>query len=180
MSNEFEGNERDVATFEELQQQLEADRSRSDTPEMVAFRAFFEELGARNFTADEFMVMGASHNGGGTCSGKNSLAPRNLWDNVKPLVAAMDAVRDRLGHSVMLTNVYRNPEYNECVGGVAGSQHKEFKAADFVCHSGSSADWAEAAKAVRSDGGFSGGVGIYNGFVHVDVRGSNADWDNRT
>lgn len=179
MSDLFEGNENDIVPLDQLDALLDQSLSRADTPEMVAFRQFFDGLGAQNFTADEFMVLGPSHHGNGACAGKNALPERGLWDNVKPLVAAMDAIRVALGSPVRITNCFRAEAYNSCIGGVSRSQHKQFRAADFVSSSGNSQDWADAARRVRDNGGFAGGIGIYNGFVHIDVRGSNADWDNR-
>lgn len=181
MSDIFEGNENDFVTGTALDSLLSKDRARADTPEMVAFRAFFDSIDSPHFSADEFMVLGPSHHSNGPCRGKNSLPDKALWSNVKPLVIVMNAIRDTLGASVRITNCYRNEAYNSCVGGVSGSLHKSFQAADWVCSTGTSADWARAAQQVRASAttGFKGGIGIYNGFVHVDVRGSNADWDNR-
>ncbi len=174
-----EGAESDALDFEEMGALLEEEASRDDKPEMVAFRGFFSNHGAQNFVADEFCVLGPSHHGTGECHGKNELPPRALWNNVASLVAAMDAIRAEIGAPVRITNCYRTEAYNSCVGGVSGSQHLQFRAADFVCKSGTTGDWAEAAKAVRSRGIFTGGIGTYRTFVHVDVRGHPVTWDNR-
>ncbi|MCG7519507.1 D-Ala-D-Ala carboxypeptidase family metallohydrolase [Ruegeria sp. Ofav3-42] len=180
MNDLFEGNEYDFVEGDMLQEALRGDYSRSDTPEMVEFRAFFDTLPSEFFTADEFMILGPSNRPGGSCEGKNGLAPKSLWNNVKPLVKAMNLIRKELGASVQITNCFRSGTYNACVGGVPGSFHSRFQAADWICGAGNSAMLASAARAVRDAGGFSGGIGIYNSFVHVDVRGSNADWDNRS
>ncbi|WP_300010863.1 D-Ala-D-Ala carboxypeptidase family metallohydrolase [uncultured Roseobacter sp.] len=179
-TDQTEGGERDIVPAELLDSVLGQSFSRADTPEMVAFREFFAEQSARHFSADEFMVLGPSHHvPGGACEGKNALAPSSLWNNVVPLIAAMDAIRDELGEPVRITNCYRSSDYNSCVGGVSNSYHKTFKAADWVCGTGTSADWAAAAARVRDRGAFTGGIGIYETFVHVDVRGQSIDWDNR-
>ncbi len=179
MENVFEGMEHDFAPESELAALLNQSFSRDDTEDMVAFREFYDRIGARFFSADEFMVLGPSHHGNGACKGKNRLADRALWPNMVPLVHAMDAVRESYGAPLVITNCYRSPDYNACVGGVSKSFHKSFRAADFVGRSGSSREWADAARKARDKGAFSGGIGLYAGFVHVDVRGSNADWDNR-
>jgi len=176
---ETEGQEFDFIEGPALEASRSADMSRADTPDMVAFRAFFSQLDSPHFVADEFMVLGPSNRPGGSCEGQNSMPPQALWNNVIPLVAAMNAVRKELGASIQITNCFRNTQYNACVGGVAGSQHPRFTAADWVCSSGTSADWAAAAATVRASGVFKGGIGIYNSFVHLDVRGSNANWDSR-
>lgn len=182
MSNEFEGQESDVIDFDDRSLMSGALRGGNDTPEMISFRRFFDQLPKKPgyFTADEFMVLGPSHkNSSSTCHKRNSFPPAHLWMNVVPLIQAMDAIRKQLGHALLITNCYRAPPYNLCVGGETNSQHLDFRAADFVGKDGDSAAWAEAARAVRDSGVFSGGIGIYRSFVHVDVRGSVADWDNR-
>ena len=55
----------------------------------------------------------------------------------------------------------------------------QFNAIDWRCDSGTVDEWHSAAIAVRqSRSGFAGGIGAYrnSGFVHIDTRGSNADW----
>ena len=37
-------------------------------------------------------------------------------------------------------------------------------------------DTEEALKLWRDQGRFQGGIGLYPTFVHVDTRGTNADW----
>lgn len=183
MTNEtFEGDESDAVSYEEAGDLVQRLRSGEEPPELSEFRRFYDAIAPRpdHFVADEFMVMGPSNaNPSSACHNKNAIPDRAMWDAVVPLVAAMDAIRKQLGYGVRITNCYRAPPYNSCVGGVSGSLHMQFKAADFVAVEGTSADWAAAAKAVRDRGDFSGGIGIYNSFVHVDVRGTPADWDNR-
>ncbi|MFC0200072.1 D-Ala-D-Ala carboxypeptidase family metallohydrolase [Paracoccus rhizosphaerae] len=183
MSNDnYEGAESDAVGFEEAGKLLSNLRSGDEPQELKDFRKFFDQLEYKpqHFHADEFMVMGPSNsNPGSNCRGKNSLPPQPIWNNVIPLVIALDAIREELGYSVRITNCFRASPYNQCVGGASSSQHVVFKAADFVGEQENSAAWADAAKAVRGRGIFAGGVGIYSGFVHVDVRGSEANWDNR-
>ena len=107
------------------------------------------------------------------------MAPEALWDNVVPLVLAMDAIRAEIGGPATITSCYRGADYNACVGGVPSSFHRRFMAADFVGATGTSVNWTAAARRARDQGNFSGGIGIYDSFVHVDVRGSNVDFDGR-
>ena len=178
-----EGNEADFLEFEAIAaiDNLESAIELSPEDQRLAdeFEAFFSDLHVRHFAASEFLTLGASHNGSGRCGGKNKLPPAELWPNATSLIKTMDEIRERLGTPVKLTNVFRAEDYNLCVGGVSRSQHRLFKAADFVAREGTSANWAETARAARADGVFSGGVGVYRSFVHVDVRGTDADWDKR-
>ncbi|WP_353475339.1 N-acetylmuramoyl-L-alanine amidase [Salipiger sp. H15] len=145
------------------------------------FAASYQDMHIRNFKPHEFLTMGGSNsNPSARCYNKNSLPPRALWPNMRPLARALDEIRNRLGAPVKLTSVYRNPAYNGCLSGTASNSfHMQFKAADFQCAKGSPTDWRRVAQEVRSAGVFTGGIGIYNTFVHVDVRGQVADWDNR-
>ena len=53
-----------------------------------------------------------------------------------------------------------------------------FRAIDFMVEGNSRpTDWARALRSMRDDEGlFKGGVGLYASFVHLDTRGTNADW----
>lgn len=168
--------------------------SRADVEEVItasAFAAFsdykkefaqsYADLNIQNFEPHEFLEMGGRNsNPASACYQKNSLPPRSLWPNMRPLAIALDDIRNRLSAPVRLNSVYRNQAYNSCLSGsAANSLHMQFKAADFRCAEGSPVDWRQAALASRNAGVFSGGIGIYNTFVHVDVRGYPEDWDNR-
>ncbi|MEM6677981.1 MAG: D-Ala-D-Ala carboxypeptidase family metallohydrolase [Pseudomonadota bacterium] len=121
----------------------------------------------------EFLYKGASH----AANGLNADPPEALWQNVVPLARALQAFREAIGKPVVLTSIYRSPEYNAAIGGAGRSQHMAFRAADFkVVGAGRPTDWARKLRALRDDGVFSGGVGVYNSFVHIDTRGMTADW----
>jgi hypothetical protein len=175
-----EGEEHDALSFEELESVFRAERSSTRTPEERAtirkFQEFFKTLSARHFSADELLFLGGSHHGSGPCAGKNRIPEEALWPNVAPLVKALDAVREQVGKPVRLTNVYRHGSYNTCIGGVATSQHSLFRAADIVVSGIDAAACADCAQVVRAQNVFTGGIGRYKSFVHIDVRGHNADW----
>ena len=106
---------------------------------------------------------------------------RNVLDHIidKRLVDLLDAIRERLGVPVTINSGYRCLEHNEEVGGVSNSQHIEGTAAD-ITYDGVDVDYlAEVAEACGQELGINGGIGkyYYQGFVHVDVRGYEARWD---
>lgn len=145
--------------------------------DMTAFRSFVSSLGLRYFTADELLFMGNS-NASGSCMGKNSLPSPELWKRVAKTAKMLDEIRFRLGAECRILSAYRSPPYNTCIGGENASLHMQFNAIDFRCVSGNSAQWHAVAKAVRaSDPTFKGGIGIYSSFVHIDTRGTNANWN---
>ena len=152
----------------------------NNVPPAHPFQAFFGEKlpDIRHFEWHEFLVKGGSH----SPANPNSDPPENLWENVLPLVRVLDAFREQVGLPVVLTSVYRSPQYNRRIGGATRSQHMAFTAADFKvvgAGAGSTGQWAERMRQIRSSGLFSGGIGTYRTFVHVDVRGTNANWDQR-
>lgn len=87
------------------------------------------------------------------------------------LVHKLQVLRNKLGKPIRVTSGYRNPEYNEKVGGVKNSQHLLGKAADIQVDGMDTVELSRHAKMV----GFNG-IGIYKNFVHVDVRDVEANW----
>ncbi len=129
-----------------------------------------------HFNWRELLEKGASNTG----KGINSDPPEELYGNVVPLVNALENIRKEIGAPVKLISVYRNREYNDHVGGAKNSRHMQFDAADFQVlgnNVGSPTDWSDIAKRLRREGVFEGGVGTYRTFVHVDTRGTRADWN---
>lgn len=152
--------------------------SAPDGFDLTAFTAFIEGLGLRHFKAYELLTKGAQHsNPDSAAFGLNTDPPRDLWPNIAATISVLDALRERLGAPVVPTSVYRSPTYNSAIAGAGASQHMEFNAIDFVVRNHMSPDtWASALKDMRASGVFSGGIGTYPGFVHVDTRGNNATW----
>lgn len=107
---------------------------------------------------------------------KNTYPPRLLWPNFLPTLRIVDDLRQHLGKPIRITSSYRSPEYNASVGGAPKSQHKEFRAADIQCDGASPQEVYKVLHLWREQGRFSGGLGLYSTFVHVDTRGHNTDW----
>lgn len=92
------------------------------------------------------------------------------------LVMVLQSIRDHFDAPVSITSGYRTPQYNAKVGGVDQSQHCYGTAAD-ISVKGVSVDTVAAyARKIMPDWG---GVGIYKaqGFTHIDVRETRADWN---
>lgn len=98
--------------------------------------------------------------------------------NVKPeLVDFLNQLRLRFGKALVVTSGYRSPEHNKAVGGVANSYHTQGLAADIRPEDQKDLPtlW-ELCRRLN----VTGGVGIYDTFVHVDRRGYAARFDKRT
>jgi N-acetylmuramoyl-L-alanine amidase len=144
--------------------------------DMAGFNAYVATLGLRHIGAQELLFLGAS-NGAGPCAGTNRLPPETLWRNIGATAQMLDEIRERLGAPCRVLSAYRAPAYNDCIGGESASLHMRFNAIDFRCASGVSSDWHAVARAVRSSNAkFKGGIGKYASFIHIDTRGTNANW----
>lgn len=98
--------------------------------------------------------------------------------NVKQeLVDFLNQLRLRFGKALVVTSGYRSPEHNKAVGGVANSYHTKGLAADVAPMDAKDLNrlW-ELCRRLN----VTGGVGIYDTFVHVDRRGYAARFDKRT
>ncbi|HEX8209680.1 MAG TPA: D-Ala-D-Ala carboxypeptidase family metallohydrolase [Longimicrobium sp.] len=145
---------------------------------------FIDGLGFQHFRGSEFTPYWSRVRNGV----KNSVPPKELWDNIVETLAVLDAFRAQLGKPVSLLSTYRSPQYNAAVGGASKSMHKAFRAVDFTCSSGRPKEWAALLKSFRGRQfqnphtgktfTFRGGVGIYvaSNFVHLDTRGVDVDW----
>ena len=89
------------------------------------------------------------------------------------VVELCQEVRDHYGVPVKVTSGCRCPAHNAAVGGSSGSRHKECDAADIVVEGVDAADVQELCDALVGD---DGGVGSYDTFTHVDLRGWRARW----
>ena len=80
----------------------------------------------------------------------------------------------------VLTNAYRCPTHNKEVGGVFDSQHLLGKAADIKVKELDPTElYSVINTLIRYEYVTESGMGLYNTFVHYDIRGTYARWDNR-
>lgn len=109
-----------------------------------------------------------------------SIIPDNILPNIVELAENLQVLRDYLGFPIQINSGYRSPAYNESVGGVKNSQHLLGKAADIVCQKYTPEQLLAAVEKLIAEGKVKfGGVGIYNTFLHVDLRDKKARWDFR-
>ncbi len=76
---------------------------------------------------------------------------------------------------------YRTHEYNKLVGGRRASFHLAAMAVDIVKHHVSVTElYKQILKLIEAGLIINGGVGIYDTFIHYDIRNHSARWDERT
>lgn len=97
--------------------------------------------------------------------------------NVKKLAANLQILRDEIGEAIHINSGYRTPAYNKKVGGKPKSQHLTASAADITAKSYTPKRLAAVVdRLIKERKIWFGGVGIYPGFIHVDVRKNKARW----
>lgn len=93
------------------------------------------------------------------------------------LASALQILRDKVGLPLTINSGFRCVKHNTAVGGAKNSQHLYGTAADVALPQGYSAvQFASAAESLS----LFDGIGIYDNFIHLDVRGTKARWDYRT
>jgi len=114
-----------------------------------------------NFTLQEFLADGV------TIDDLPDSVLQNLW----LLAQRLQVVRDFLGVPITITSGYRDPEHNKRVGGSPNSYHIKGMAADFTV-------LGMPANAVQGKlSNWSGGLGSYGTWTHVDIREKRARWN---
>jgi len=87
------------------------------------------------------------------------------------LLLLLQNLRDSLDHPIRILSGFRTVAHNRSVGGSPNSQHLHGKAADIQIENLTPQEvFIHACKS-----GFDG-VGLYDTFVHVDVRGHKVHW----
>ena len=106
--------------------------------------------------------------------------PKFVKPNILELAENLQILRDEIGR-LDLTNAYRCKEHNADVGGSTSSQHLLGKAADIKSKTLNPKEVAEGVDDLMKSEAFKiGGIGIYNTFTHVDIRGYRARWSKTT
>ena len=96
----------------------------------------------------------------------------------KAFLSELDLLRrDYIGRPVKIISGYRSPDYNKKIGGAKRSQHMLAKAADIKIEGMEPWMVYKIIEHLIYEGHMmKGGLGIYETFVHYDVRGRNARW----
>jgi len=90
-------------------------------------------------------------------------------DVKRRLVEALEKLREECGDvPIRVNSGFRCEAWNERVGGVPASQHLQGAAADIVVQGMEPIEVAEKAENITEFR--HGGIGVYDTFVHVDVR----------
>lgn len=91
------------------------------------------------------------------------------------LAEILEQIRQHFGAPVTITSGYRTPSHNAAQAGSSSkSQHMYGLAADIKVEGHTPAEVYAYAETLLPG---TGGIGIYNTFVHVDVRAAKSRWN---
>tara|TARA_R100000951_G_scaffold66786_1_gene56415 strand:- start:593 stop:985 length:393 start_codon:yes stop_codon:yes gene_type:complete len=123
----------------------------------------------KNFTKEEFDC---------NCDCGVCEMPINVYHNVVKVANQLQVLRDELKKPIHINSAYRSEEYNAKVGGVKTSQHLMGKAADISIKGLLPLEIYKTIERLIENGDMlQGGLGLYDTFVHYDIRGERARWD---
>jgi len=122
-----------------------------------------------NFNKKEF----ASRDGAGM--------PEHVWQNIKILANQLEILRVHVNKPINITSGFRSESHNNRIGGKKNSQHLLGKAADIQIKGLKPKSVYKAIEKLIEQGKMlEGGLGLYETFVHYDIRGKETRWDNST
>jgi len=104
--------------------------------------------------------------------------PLEVYENIIKLAGQLQFLRDYTGRPITINSAYRCPEHNAKVGGSKTSQHLLGKAADITIQSLKPAEvYALIEDLIDMGHMLQGGLGLYDTFVHIDIRKTKARWN---
>lgn len=107
-----------------------------------------------------------------------TIVPQKYMANLQELANNLQILRDCIGEPILITGSgYRTPSHNKKVGGAKHSQHLTASGADINARNYTPKQLAAFIETLIESGEMKqGGIGVYKGFVHYDIRGNKARW----
>jgi len=105
--------------------------------------------------------------------------PDDVFFYVERLAIQLQVLRDYLKRPIRITSGYRNPHHNAGIKGASkNSQHIYGKAVDIQVKNMEAKQVYSVIEQLINDGKMQeGGLGLYDTWVHYDIRGFKARWD---
>ena len=105
--------------------------------------------------------------------------PEEFKNNLVKLAVNLQVLRDDLGSTIVISSGYRTPKYNKRVGGALASQHLTASASDLSQNKETPLElYKRIEKLIKQGKMHNGGLGLYNTFVHYDIRQKTTRWNN--
>jgi uncharacterized protein YcbK (DUF882 family) len=107
-----------------------------------------------------------------------SKMPIDVYGNVVKLAGQLQILRDYLDRPITINSAYRSPKHNAKIGGSKTSQHLLGKAADITVKGLTPQEVFIVIEDLIDRGlMLQGGLGLYDTFVHYDIRKTRARWN---
>lgn len=104
--------------------------------------------------------------------------PLEVYENIIKLSSQLQFLRDYTGRPIRINSAYRCEKHNKKIGGSKTSQHLLGKAADITIQSLKPIEvFAIIEDLIDMGHMLQGGLGLYDTFVHYDIRKTRARWD---
>lgn len=104
--------------------------------------------------------------------------PEGYRRNLIQLATNLQVVRDDIDSSVHINSGYRTPSHNKKEGGGKGSYHLTAEAGDLRQSKETPLQFYNRIEGLINEGKMEdGGLGLYDNFIHYDVRGHKARWN---
>ena len=104
--------------------------------------------------------------------------PQDVLENVKEVAKQLQFIRNQVEKPIKINSAYRCLEHNRSIGSNDTSQHVLGKAVDIVIAEFIPIEVNNLLDVFIESGDIKqGGLGLYNTFVHYDIRGTKARWD---
>lgn len=101
--------------------------------------------------------------------------PIELIDNVRSVATNLQVLRNGINESIHINSGYRTVSHNKTVKGKKNSYHLKGLAADITAKNYSSIELKKIIEVLINLGYMKqGGLFLYSGFVHYDIRGTKA------
>lgn len=105
--------------------------------------------------------------------------PEDVLENVKEVAKQLQFIRNQVEKPIKINSAYRCLEHNRSIiGSNDTSQHVLGKAVDIVIAEFIPIEVKNLLDVFMESGDIrQGGLGLYNTFVHYDIRGTKSRWD---
>jgi Peptidase M15/N-acetylmuramoyl-L-alanine amidase len=128
-------------------------------------------------SAIEFLQSGSGNiDRSNKCYGLNEIPPKKTWPSLIKLGEIVDKLTERLKQKIVIVSGSRTILYATCLNSSSYSAHTSGKALDIRAENISPLQIAETLCKLRKEKVFSGGIGLYDKFVHFDISNWNKDW----
>lgn len=105
--------------------------------------------------------------------------PDMYMENVQELAKNLQELAYFINVPIYINSGYRTPQYNKSISGSEKSQHLYAKAADIRAKNIKPVCLHTIIEGLIKVGNMKqGGLGLYDSFVHYDIRGIKARWGN--